>query len=84
MSEPIQFSTMNAVLKAPQGEAEKVKSLPVWRGDDVIVSCWKLTWREWLVALLTGHIWLWVMSQTTQPPVYVTSREPEWEEPDHE
>jgi hypothetical protein len=80
MSEPMDFPQANLTLNAPIGKND-VKPLPVWRGDGVILSCWKLTWRERLAAILTGHIWLWRMSSPSQPPVYITSREPDWEEP---
>lgn len=70
MSEPIEFPEANHTLTAPEGR-EDVKPLLVWKGEDVIISCWKLTWRERWIAFVTGKVWLWVMSQTTQPPVYI-------------
>lgn len=53
-------------------DGETVSDLPVFRTDDQIVSCWKMTWGERLSALFHGRVWLQVMSETSQPPVALT------------
>lgn len=65
---PIPFSESNRVLQAPAGAAD-IASLPVWTDDQQCVSCWRLTWRERLSALLFGRVWLAVLSGRSQPPV---------------
>lgn len=47
-------------------------SLWVYNDGRTCISCWKLTWRDRLIALLTGKIWLGVLSGRSQPPVWVT------------
>jgi hypothetical protein len=43
----------------------------VWSDGEQCVSCWQMTIRERLTALLFGRVWLMVLSGWTQPPVYV-------------
>lgn len=35
------------------------------------MSCWRLTWKERIKALLFGKVWLGVLSGFTQPPVWM-------------
>lgn len=49
----------------------KIKDLPAYRGDDYIVSCWKMSLKEKLSALLFGKVWLIVKSSKTQPPMKI-------------
>jgi len=48
---------------------EEVKDLPAFTDGQFCVSCWKMSLREKLSALLFGRIWLSVFSGSTQPPV---------------
>ena len=48
---------------------EECGPLPVCTDGDVCISCWQMSWRERLAALLCGRIWLWVYTGGTQPPV---------------
>lgn len=43
--------------------------LPIYRDGDAVLSCWKMSWKERLSALVFGRAWLWVHSGQTQPPV---------------
>ncbi len=53
-----------------------IDPLPVWTDAKQCVSCWKMSWRERLSALLFGRVWVAILSGDTQPPVYVqASRE---------
>lgn len=45
--------------------------LYVWTDGEQCVSCWKMSWRERLSALLVGHVWLNVLGGQTQSPVYL-------------
>ena len=53
--------------------AQDVGDLPVWKSDaadrPLIVSCWRLTFRERLSAFLFGRVWLQVAARDTQPPL---------------
>lgn len=73
---PIQFKYANRRLDPPEGKkySENVAGidpLPVWTDGEQCVSCWQMTWRERLAALLFGRAWLSVLSGSTQPPVYI-------------
>lgn len=47
------------------------QSLPVWSDGNQCVSCWKASFKERLLVLFTGKVWLGVLSGKTQPPVFV-------------
>lgn len=78
--EPIDFKHSNKELQAPDEEATRqqygdavtdIVALPVWTDGIQCVSCWKMSWRERLSALLFGRCWVMVLSGSTQPPVWV-------------
>ena len=51
---------------------EQCSSLPVYAENGVCTSCWKLSFKERLNALLFGKIWVGVLTGTsTQPPISV-------------
>ena len=67
---PIQFPESNKTLLAPQGMTEEeCGSLFVYNDGEQSVSCWEMTWKERLSALLFGKVWLYVWFGNTQPPV---------------
>lgn len=73
--EPVPFRYQNRVLQ-PSGKeysenVTEVVPLPVWTDGEQCVSCWRMSWRERLSALLFGRVWLAILSGTTQPPVWV-------------
>lgn len=47
-----------------------VEPLAVWTDGEQCVSCWRMTWRERLSALIFGRVWIAVLSGQTQPPIY--------------
>lgn len=59
-------------IKFPQANVNYAENQPEYitlpshkeAGDPhgIVTSCWKMTWRERLLALLTGEVWLSVMS----------------------
>jgi len=51
-----------------------VSDLPAFRADNETISCWRLTWRERLLLLFRGHVWLRVWGH--QPPVCIEQRSP--------
>lgn len=68
--EPIKFPEANQHLQKPEGMTdEECGPLPVYNDGRQSISCWKLSLRERLYALLFGRVWLYVMFGHTQPPV---------------
>lgn len=68
--QPKNFKHANKnLLKPADMTEEECGSLPVFTDGVVCISLWQMTWRERLNALLFGHIWLFVHSGHTQPPV---------------
>ena len=70
---PIEFKEQNRLLKKPENMTdEQCSSLPVYAENGVCTSCWKLSFKERLNALLFGKIWVGVLTGTsTQPPISV-------------
>lgn len=48
---------------------EECGSLPVFGVDGQCVSCWRMSWRERLSALVFGRMWIAVLSGQSQPPI---------------
>jgi hypothetical protein len=65
------FPLSNATLSAPAGLPD-VQPLPVYTDGQTVVSCWRMSWRERLSALVVGKCWLAVLSGKTQPPVVLS------------
>lgn len=65
---PASFKESTALLKCPDG-MEDCDPLPVYADATRCISRWKLSCKERFQALWHGHIWLYVWSGTTQPPV---------------
>lgn len=64
---PRRFQQQNAELVGPVGSG--IDPLPVCRTGDEIISCWRLSLGERLVALVFGRVWLRVLATKTQPPI---------------
>jgi hypothetical protein len=72
---PAGFEFSNVTLQ-PSGKkySENVASvdpLPIWTDGEQCVSCWRMSWRERLFALMFGRVWVALLSGKTQPPIYV-------------
>jgi hypothetical protein len=85
---PTTFPEANRTLTKPEGWTdEQCGELPTFSDGESCISCWSLSWRERLVLLFTGRIWLWVWSGRTQPPVALSAdppfapREEGWDAP---
>lgn len=78
MALPTNFPEANFTLTG--GPAEKfgtevdVLDLPTFRGERLQLSCWRLSWRERLRALLFGRVWIHVVTPDTHPPIAVDFR----------
>jgi len=72
MAIPKEFPESNMLLKKPHSMTdEECGSLPVCRHGTKYVSCWYMSWKERLSALINGKIWLQVFSSVAQPPVSI-------------
>jgi len=67
---PIIFPQANKVLVRPDSMTdEECGTLHVFSNEGMCISLWRPSWRERLSVLFFGHVWLWVCSGPTQPPV---------------
>lgn len=67
--QPVSFAKQNVVFAKDQPE---YLPLPAYRGpkpEHVVISCWQLSWRERIKAVLTGRIWVqqWTFGGPLQP-----------------
>lgn len=76
---PISFKEQTKVLQKPESMTdEECMPLPVYNDGKQCISCWKASLKERIIFLLTGKIWLRILSGITQPPVCVDVNYP-WE-----
>jgi hypothetical protein len=76
MAKPVNFKHANRFLAAPASatyskQIAGVIGMHTWTDGEQSVSRWKLTWRERLQVLCHGHVWVSVLSGSTQPPVAI-------------
>ncbi len=66
------FPEATTQLLAPEGMEDQVYDLNIWKSQefDLVISKWKMTWRERFQILFLGHVWLHVTGQT-HPPVTI-------------
>lgn len=70
---PIRFNEANKCLSKPNNMTDKqCSSLWVYSNGRECVSCWKLTIKERIKALIFGKVWLSILSGQTQPPVWLS------------
>lgn len=68
----IKFKEANKNLLKPESMTdEECGSLWVYSDGRQCISCWRLTWKERIKALIFGKVWLSVLSGYTQPPVWL-------------
>lgn len=69
---PVRFPEANRNLLKPNDMSDdECRSLWVYTDGTQCISCWKLSWKHRILALIFGRVWLSVMSGATQPPVWV-------------
>ena len=72
---PVNFMHSNKILQ-PSGaryseNVTRVEPLHIFTNGEQCVSCWNMTWRERLSALIFGRVWVATLSGQTQPPLFV-------------
>ena len=69
---PVKFKEANRKLLKPDNMTdEECSALWVYTDGKQCISCWKLSWKQRIKALLFGKVWLSVLSGCTQPPVWL-------------
>lgn len=70
--QPIKFKEANKQLQKPSSMTDK-ECQPLWVYTDgnECLSCWKMSFKDRIRALIFGKVWLFVLSGQTQPPVWV-------------
>lgn len=73
---PTKFKEHNVIYAKNQPEYQQ---LPALKGEDgTVISCWKLSWKEKIKLLITGKIWLAVMTfNNSFQPVFITTEKKE-------
>lgn len=71
MARPRGFKESNRTLMPGDHPGHEVQPLPVFNNGDFCMSSWRLSLQERFSALLFGRVWLYVLSGSTQPPVWI-------------
>lgn len=67
---PVEFDGMNGERTKPVDMTdEQCLSLPCFRADGQVISCWKLDDEEIAEIVKTRHLWVSVHSGHTSPPI---------------
>ncbi len=67
---PMKFKEQTGTLLKPDSMTdEECGALPIHRTKEYLISCWKMNFKERIKAVLFGKIWVWVWSNSTQPPI---------------
>lgn len=79
MAEPTSFTEATRTLVAPvdwdNADRGPCGDLPVYTDGEQLISCWRLSWRERVAALVGGRVWLRVVG-AGHPPVAVEATSP--------
>ena len=66
---PVNFILANSTVGKPESGKDLVQALPIFNDGERSLSCWRMSWRERLSALVFGQAWLWVKAGKTMPPM---------------
>ena len=59
---PTEFKGQNVVFAKDQPEYLPLPALRIDGPEGYVISCWKMTFKERIMALITGRVWLSLMS----------------------
>lgn len=59
---PIKFKYCNVVYAENQPEYQNLPALKLETDNGEVISCWKLSFKERLIILFTGKMWLSLLS----------------------
>ena len=69
---PIKFKQANKNLLKPDTMTDaECSSLWVYTDGNQCISCWRMSFKQRILALIFGKVWLCVLSGPTQPPVWL-------------
>lgn len=66
---PIKFNECNLTLLGREIEGKRIRNLPAYSDGKLIMSCWKMNFKDRIKAFFFGTIWLQIRAQDTHPPV---------------
>jgi len=70
----VDFIQSNVILCRPESMTEEeCNDLPAWQGDNMIVTCWRPTLREWLSLIFFRRIWV-IVRGNFHPPIALRGR----------
>lgn len=70
---PISFPEQNIVFGANQPEYQPLPAFIGSTSEAQAVTCWQLTWKERLILLITGRIWLQLLTfHKPLMPIFIT------------
>ena len=75
---PVDFKEANFTYESPD-DMKDCGRLRVWRGEEFSISRWSMTWKERILCLLFGRVWLFVWGGG-HPPVLLESKRTVFEE----
>jgi len=75
---PIPFKHSSVRLLPPRGKeysdnVKGIEPMPAWSDGEQCVSCWRMSLKERLSALLFGRVWLALLSGASQPPASLSA-----------
>ena len=77
MAQPVHFPEANLILQKPADMTdEECQPLPVFTDGAVCISRWALSPEEIEEVKRTGHVYAWVWSGQSQPPICVATEQP--------
>ena len=59
---PVEFKHQNVVYAKDQPEYEPLPALKFDGSEGEVVSCWKMSWKERIRVLITGRVWVSLLS----------------------
>jgi hypothetical protein len=59
---PVKFKHQNVVFAEDQPEYQPLPALRIEGPEGIVISCWKMSFKERVKVLFTGKVWLSLMS----------------------
>jgi len=81
---PIKFKHQNIVFAENQSEYLPLPALKLETPQGEVISCWKMTLKERIKVLFTGHVWLclWSFNKPLNPSHLSVNRKEVYSLPD--
>lgn len=81
---PVKFKHQNVVYAENQPEYMPLPALKIEGNEGIVVSCWKLSFKEKVMVLFSGRVWLslWSFNQALTPSLLSVDRKEIYTHPD--